>query len=142
VTKAVNVYGKLVAIGLGPDEVLPSQFLVEDPDCFRVQCFLRLGVSGSQRTADHTLILCSGAWLAQHQPTGSVLRGQPLVLMKHFDGALFQNAMQRFVERCSASTAEGVFERLRCLGISEFDSFDTGIAPQHFMDERHESELL
>lgn len=136
------ITGTLVSIGIASDEVTPEQYRPEDPPCFAVQCFLRVGTSAGFGTQDQSLLVCSPTWLAQTQPLQSVLRGQGLLLMQRYSGQELRDALCRFVERCIGDTDAQVFAKLARLGFSEFEDYNEVPLPHYFMDVRHEHDSL
>ena len=136
------VSGRLVVVGLGPEEIAPEFYHVPDPSDFAVHCFLRVGVSTSEATQDQRLIVCSSLWLARRQPRGWILRGQGLLIMQRYDGEALHKALRRFTMHCVASSVEKVFEKLSRLGFSEFEDYNETGPPQYFIDERHEGASL
>lgn len=135
-------HGRLVVVGIGPEEVTPVDFRVRDPSCFALQCFLRIGASTREETQDQRILVCSPSWLASRQPNGSILRGQGLLLMHEYDGRALHDALRRFVERCTGRTIAEVFTKVSRLGFSEFEDYDATSIPQYFIDQSHENEVL
>jgi hypothetical protein len=133
------VTGRLVSVGIGPEEVVPEQYQVDDACSFAVQCFFRAGVSSALGTQDQTLLVCSPAWLLERQPAHSVIRGQGLLLMQRYDGKTLRQSLARFVERCASDNAKDVFDKIARLGFSEFEDYDKNDIPKYFIDEQHES---
>ena len=135
-------HGRLVVVGIGPEEISPVDFRVHDPSCFAVQCFLRIGASTTMATQDQHLVICSPSWLVSRQPHGAILRGQGLLLMNEYDGRALRDALTRFVERCTGITVTEVFAKVARLGFSEFEDYDAVGIPQYFIDQSHENEAL
>jgi hypothetical protein len=136
------IRGRLVVVGLGPEEIQPEDYSVPDATDFAVVCFMRVGVSTSEATQDQQLIVCSPLWLATRQPPGSILRGKGLLIMQRYDGEALHEALARFTERCVANSVAKVFEKLSRLGYSEFEDYNEVSAPRYFIDERYEDTML
>jgi hypothetical protein len=134
------IYGRLVIIGIGSEEVLPERYEIEDTSSFAVQCFMRVGTSAGPGTQDQTILVCSPAWLLVNQPPQSVVRGQGLLLMQRYNGLELHRTLKRFIERCAAATTAEVFSKMGRLGFSEFEDYNDVPMPHYFIDERHENE--
>jgi hypothetical protein len=136
------IRGRIVVVGLGPEEIRPERYSVPDPSNFAVVCFIRVGVSVSEATQDHRLIVCSPSWLVTRQPAGAILRGQGLLIMQRYDGEALHKSLCRFAEHCVANSVAKVFDKLSRLGFSEFEDYNEVGAPQYFIDESHEDTAL